>query len=183
MKKVLAVVLAVCMLAAMTVAASAESPITAVGGTDTKTIQGKYVAAESPAYYVTVTWDSMKFDFNPTAQEWDHENHLFKATEAGGEWTVAEGSGNAINVENHSSVPVKAAFSAEKMGASVSGDHSEIGEFSAAELNLIAPTRGVAALPAGAKGSSTYMPKGTLDSTVSEYTDIGVLTVTINAAD
>ena len=183
MKKVLAIVLAVCMLAAMTVAASAESPITAVGGTDSHNIQGKYVAEEATAYYVTVAWDSMKFDFNPTAQEWDHENHLFKATEAGGEWTVAEGSGNTINVENHSSVAVKAAFSAEKMGASVSGDHSEIGTFSNNELNLIAPTRGTVALPEGAKGYATYMPAGTLDSTVTDYSDIGILTVTISAAD
>ena len=183
MKKVLAVVLAVCMLAAMTVAASAESPIEAVGGTDTHNIQGKYVADEPTAYYVTVAWDSMKFDFKPTAQEWDHENHLFKATEAGGEWTVAEGSGNAINVENHSSVAVKAAFSAALNAVPAEGDHSEIGVFSDDALNLIAPTRGNSVLPDGAKGSVTYMPKGTLDSTIDDYSPIGVLTVTISAAD
>lgn len=181
MKKVLAVVLAVCMLAAMTMAASAESPITAVGGTDTHNIQGKYVADELAAYYVTVAWDSMKFDFKPTAQEWDHENHLFKATEAGGQWTVAEGSGNAIKVENHSSVPVKAAFSAALNIVPAAGDHSEIGEFSAAEITLVAPARGNPVLPDDAKGSATYMPKGKLDSTINDYSPIGVLTVTINA--
>ena len=181
MKKVLAVVLAVCMLAAMTVAASAESPITTVGGTDTFNIQGKYAAEDDTAYYVTVAWNSMKFDFKPTTQEWDHTNHLFKASEAGGNWSVAEGSGNKITVENHSSVPVKIVFSAEKTVGSVGGDHSEIGEFSVNELNLIAPTRGVPALPEGAAGSATYMPKGTLDSTVTDYTNIGILTVTLNA--
>ena len=61
------------------------------------------------------------------------------------------------------------------------GDHSEIGEFSAAEITLVAPARGNPVLPDDAKGSATYMPKGKLDSTINDYSPIGVLTVTINA--
>ena len=182
MKKVLAIVLAVCMLAAMTVAASAASPIETVGGTDTHQIYGKYAAEDGTAYYVTVAWGDMKFDYTPTTQVWDHENHLFKEGSAeGGTWTPV-GSGNKISVENHSSVAVNIAFSAAKNGTPAAGDHSEIGTFSKSTLNLIAPTRGVSALPDGAKGEVTYLPGGTLDSTVTDYADIGTLTVTLNAA-
>ncbi len=105
MKKILGLILAIAMMAALSVTAFAAP--TPSEFNDSADVNGKYVAgAQADVYYVDVTWGAMNFTYKADAQTWDPEAHTWIDATTG-TWTA---EGNTITVANHSSVEVTATF-------------------------------------------------------------------------
>ena len=109
MKKVLSIVLAIAMIAAMSVdafAAAGSETLTATGDVEIA-VNGVYVAddeAKIDNYKVIVAWDDFTFTFT-SGETWNVEDHAWDLTEGAGEWTIVDKN---ITVTNHSSLAVTA---------------------------------------------------------------------------
>ena len=105
MKKLFATILAVAMLASVSVTAFAA---TNDGTQDTKiTVNGSYVsgAAGSSVISVDIEWDAMDFTYSVASQgTWNPATHAYDGATAGG-WSD---NTPAITVTNHSNVAVNA---------------------------------------------------------------------------
>ncbi len=117
MKKTISIILAIMMVATLSVSAFA---LTAeeLGALDAVNVYGKYIADSDPGetYVIDVTYGEMKFTYTQTFGEWDANANEYPATY---EWASTS---NTITVVNKSStdVNVSAAFAA-KDGFDVSG--------------------------------------------------------------
>ncbi len=121
MKKVLSLLLAVVMMAAMAVSAFAtnESSLKNDGDSTSFDVSGVYVpATEEPVISVAITWGKMEFTYSAGGNVWHPEDHSSTPTNQG--WSA---EGNDITIVNHSNVGVTAALS---FTAEVSG---VVGEF------------------------------------------------------
>lgn len=125
MKKILCIVLAISMLFAMALTATAalgSSDLGAgtQGGTEKPVnviVNG--VETASTVYYVVISWGSMDFtyDFDEAGRVWDPETHKDVVTEGNKAWEVdtengqvaigAEGVKSEVTVTNHSNAKVK----------------------------------------------------------------------------
>ena len=106
MKKLFATLLAVAMLASVSVTAFAAE--TNYGTQDTEiTVDGSYVsgAAGSSVISVDIEWEDMNFTYSATSEgTWDPATHTYVGAGAGG-WSD---NTPAITVTNHSNVAVNA---------------------------------------------------------------------------
>lgn len=109
MKKLLVVVLALALLCAMPLNASAIT--VGNGGSDSANVKGTYVpgGTSSAVYSVDITWGSMEFTYTAASEgTWNPQTHAYdSATPAA--WSFATGA-NEITVTNHSNAQVTATF-------------------------------------------------------------------------
>lgn len=114
MKKLLALVLSIVLVLAMSVSVAAVDANTTGNELDEKVGTNSTTAAVdvvitgsgdlTAVYSVIVTWQSLNFEFAfSSADEWNPENHTY--TSGGGGWT---NSSSTITVTNHSNVTVRA---------------------------------------------------------------------------
>lgn len=183
MKKILSAILAMTVCAGMGLTAFAESPITAVGGSDSHSVKGTYQAG-SPAdkvYKVDITWGSMEFSYIDADQgTWNPETHAYGGATSG-RWTCEEDS-NKITVVNHSNAAVNAAltFKADNSYNSVTGSFSKADGTKVTSLSL--PTaEAYGSTSAGARTETAFfnITGGKLSSSDSDV-EIGTVIVKIS---
>ena len=165
MKKLFTLVLAIAMIATMSVSAFAA---TSNGGNTTITVKGTYNGSDAAGdtISVDVAWGEMEFTYTPASQgSWDPATHTYKdATTAG--WTA---NGNTITVTNHSDVAITASFTfAKAEGTNVEGS------FTADSLDLNRAEAGSAL--DSQKGEVTFSITG---GSIAATTDLGTITVNI----
>ena len=166
LKKFAVAVLALMLMATQVVPASAE---TVSGKTDSKSIdvKAKYAGGITTpeVYSVDVTWGKMEFTYSASGtHDWDPDN-------TSASWTA---DGNDVTVVNHSNkdVTVNFAYTAAEGYSGVTG------EFSVASDTLDA---GAVGNVDGADSVSTRLTlSGTLASTVTEFTKVGSITVSLS---
>lgn len=111
MKKIFAILLAVAMLATMSVTAFAAESATNDGTSNTTiNVKGNYVAAQGAGEKISVdvAWEGMEFTYTEgAAGEWLPGQHEY-AADATGSWSTNKGK---ITVTNHSNVAVTATLS------------------------------------------------------------------------
>ena len=173
MKKLFAVILAMIIVAAPVTAFAAEDTITNENGSRSIDVQAKYVdgMATPDVYSVDVVWGAMEFIYSASGtRTWDPSNHQYTDSISAG-WSV---SGNTVTVTNHSNKGVGVAFAYVK----ASGFDEVSGAFSVVSDTLAA---GVEGDVTGADSVSTDLTlSGTLSNTVTAYTKVGTVTVTLS---
>lgn len=180
MKKMFAILLAVALVAALSVTAmAADNAAGSLVGNNSKVVQGIYAAgADVDAYKVAITWGDMQFTYAAAQRVWDTENYEWDTTQAAG-WSVVEGKTNTITVVNHSSEDITATFTwtaganYNGIGANFTDDE---GTALAGNALIVGDATGGAAVTEVAK----FMPTGTLADSVNALTDLGTITVAIS---
>lgn len=172
LKKITAAVLALMLIAALAVPTAAE---TVSGNPNSKSVdvKAKYAggAVTPEVYSVDVTWGKMEFTYSVSGtREWDPDTHKYTDnTDAA--WTA---DGNGITVVNHSNMPVNVGFSY----TAVAEFNGVTGAFSVESDTLDA---GIVDNADGADSVSTELTlSGSLASTVSEFTKVGSVTVSLS---
>lgn len=172
MKKLVSFVIAATMVAAMcTTAYAADETLT--NGSKRIDVEAKYEGATStPAVYsVDVSWGAMQFTYSASGtMDWDAASHTYvDNTDAG--WSA---EGNTVTVTNHSNAEITAAFSFLALDAY----ETIMGSFDVESVTLpSAENKAVDA--AELSETASLMLDGTLDSSITDFTKVGVITVTI----
>ncbi len=152
---------------------AADAKIEAKGGTATKDVTASYSAGAGggTVYSVDITWGSMAFTYSAgSSPTWNPTMHTYSSGGTGG-WSS---SGNKITVTNHSNAQVTANLDY----ASETGFTGITGSFDNANMTIdTAVGTEVSAAPTK---TAALTLTGALDSTVSDSTQIGTITVTIN---
>ena len=105
MKRIISVVVAVLLIACLSVSAFATNPITSVPDTDTKDVRVLINSGAATTYKVTIEWESLDFTYNlGGTAEWDPDTHTYTAP-SGGTPSWAKDSAN-VKVTNHSNAAV-----------------------------------------------------------------------------
>lgn len=117
MKKFIAIIAAIAMIATMSVSVFAANDITAIGGTASEEITVNYVEGEEgkrvDVVVVDVAWSDMVFTYTVATEAWNADDLVWE--DATGAWT-----GTAkVAVTNRSSKPVNASveYTADKVAA------------------------------------------------------------------
>lgn len=124
MKKTLTFLLAIAMLAMVSITAfAATNDGSAATGID---VNGEFVAADAPADKISVEikWDEMKFTYTEAQKVWNPKTHQYD--QGDGTWSS---EAKNITVSNHSNIGIKAAFTFK-------GNNGITGSFDNAELTL-----------------------------------------------
>ena len=174
MKKLFTLLLAVLMIATMSVTAFAAETVTTDGGEATIDVKAIYSsAATTPdVISVDVAWGAMEFTYSVGGtHNWDATKHEY-VDNTSAAWTA---SGNTVTVTNHSNVAVKAEliFAAETAYSGITGSFGE-----KATLNLA--TAVDTAKDAAPSDSANLTLSGELANTVSSLTKVGTITVKIS---
>ena len=176
MKKIFSILLAVMMIAAMSVTAfAAELPTDATDDTKSKDVTANYVAGTSAGavYLVEIEWGSMEFTYTAASEgTWDPENHTYDGVTAAS-WTCADGA-DKIKVTNHSNdaVVVDITNSNVTDGITLTWDNASL-ELATADNGV----DGAAGTPTTA--TATLTVSGTLAENTEKVT-IGTVTLTLN---
>lgn len=171
-KKALSVIIALVLMAAMSISAAAANATTGAGTKDID-VSAKYVdgVATETVYSVDVAWDSMEFTYTVSGTKvWNPAKHDYEVSTSDA-WSTEN---NGITVVNHSNAAVKAEFSF----APVESYSSVSGTFSAASLSFPS-AEGKALNAAELTGKTVLTLSGTLDKSVVDMTKVGTVTVTI----
>lgn len=172
MKKLFAIVLAVALIAAMSVTAFAAN-VTANGNTE-KVVTGTFVNEQlTDTYKVDIAWGAMAFNYKIADKTWSTDSHNWIANEnAVAGWVVAAENGNKITLTNHSSQKVTAAF---EYTATIQGTTAT---FSAGdELEIAAP---VAGATAGVEAVTLVTIGGTALTSGQEAVEVGSIAITLS---
>lgn len=168
MKKVLSIVLAIAMIATMSVVsfAAADSKVLDALGTAEVPVAATYAQGEQiDTYKVTVAWDDFTYSFGST-ETWNPNGHTWDLTEGDGEWTIAAKN---ITVTNDSSLDVVATAAYNEGGKGSFTFANNGATVDAWTDNSVAGTATIVATwDAG-------------DLTIQEDTALGTITVTIAA--
>lgn len=137
-------------------------------------VNAKYVdgASSADVYSIDLSWGAMEFTYTTSGTNvWNPETHEYTTTSTS-EWTS---NGNTITVTNHSNKEVTAIFEYESDTA-----YSTVtGTFSVDSIDL--PSAVDKAVDAAElTGEVTFTIGGTLDSTVTDFTKVGTITVTLS---
>lgn len=172
MKKLIAILLAVMMMATLSMSVFAET----VDKSQDITVKGEYEdKTTTPDKIVTdISWGAMEFTYTKSGQmDWDDKNHKYDDNTKGA-WTA---TGNTVTVINHSNVAVVASFKFE-----ADTEYSGItGTFSSPTIELKSAV-GVGTTEAELAtltGTTTLSLSGDLKSGTAEGTTVGTITVTI----
>lgn len=183
MKKIFSILLAVMMIAAMSVTAfAAELPDKATDDAKSKDVTANYVAGESggTVYKVDIEWGSMEFTYTAASEgTWDPETHSYDGATAAS-WTCVTDDdattvdANEIRVTNHSNAAVTVSLAVtdvENDGVTVSCDDV---------LSLATADNGVnGAAGTATTASATVAVTGTLAEST-QSVKIGTITLTLN---
>jgi len=183
MRKIIAILLAILLISAISTTVLAASPITGIGGTDSKDVKGTYQEGQGGAtvYSVDVSWGAMEFTYTDAATgTWNPATHTYSGgTAAAWSWTAES---NKITVTNHSNAAVSAglSFAAGGIGTGIAGSFFSATTGGTAKASLPLATA-VGTAVASAPTDFSYfqitggsVPSGTLNAT------IGAITVTLN---
>ena len=168
MKKLFTILLAVAMLASMSVTAfAADDTVTTDGGSKDISVNAKYVDGVSTPDVISadIEWGAMEFTYSVGGTKvWDAQTHQYTVTGATSGWSE---NGNTVKVTNHSNVDVKATFTydnsktADSTGA-VSLAAGVVGQVSAADYV-----------------TATLKLSGEPSNTMTDFTKVGTITVKI----
>ena len=169
MKKITALILALTLVMSMSITAFA----TTVGtGDQDIDVKGKYLdnSTTPTIYSVDVTWGAMEFTYTESgAMTWNPADHTY--TDSTSATCVA--NGNTVTVTNHSNAEVTASFAFNALTAY----NTVTGSFDIASETLDAGV--VDDYDAADKVVATLTLAGTLAETVTDFTKVGTITVTI----
>lgn len=169
---VMATVLVLLLAALPMNALAAGNTLTGADESRNVDVRAKYVDGTSTpdVYSIDVVWGAMQFTYSSSGtREWDPATHRYTGSITG-TWAA---TGNTVTVTNHSNKAVGVAFSYEK----AAGFDSIGGAFSIGSDTLAA---GVEGNVAGADSVRTELTlSGTLPETVTEFTKIGSVTVSL----
>lgn len=152
---------------------AANTSVDKVNAASTIDVQAKYVGSETTetVYKVDVEWGAMQFTYNASGSKiWNPNTHEYTVNKGGATWT---GSDNKLTVTNHSNaeVTVDFAFAPAAEYAGLGGTFGmQTMKLESAENTLVAEAP---------KGETEFMLNGTLSDTVSQFTTIGEITVTV----
>lgn len=169
MKKIAALILAIAMLMAMSTTAFAA---TITGGDQTIDVEAKYQdnTSSAPVYSVDITWGAMQFTYTESgSMTWNPGNHTYTDSTTAG-WTA---TGNTVTVVNHSNASITASLAFDAFDAY----NTVTGAFDIASKTLKAGE--VDGYDTADKVTATLTLDGTLAETVTKFTKIGKITVTI----
>lgn len=185
MKKRVCLALAVGMIAAMSVTASAEDnkTVSTDSGTATIPVKGTCLAGGS-TISVTIAWEGMEFTYrNGTVGNWDATEHKYE-NDAGAGWSADKGK---ITITNHSADGVTAGFSwkqNENIAGTITGVFSVDGTaLQSSETELESANQAKyqqqsedGTYPAPTKTVEFGITGGAIDK---DYENLGTITVTI----
>lgn len=172
MKKTAIAILALMLIAAQAVTASAET-VTGKNSTKSIDVKAKYTSGITTpdVYSVDVTWGKMEFTYSAAGtRDWDPATHTY-IDKTSASWNA---DGNDVTVVNHSNKDVNVNFAY----ASDSSFNGVTGQFTVATDTLSA---GAVGNPEGADSVSTELNlSGTLSNTVAEFTKVGSITISLS---
>lgn len=178
-KKLTAVAMTGMMVFGMGTSVCAASPITQIGGADTKDVKATYATnqAAQTVYSVDIAWGDMQYTYTvPSEGTWNPEKHQFDGALGAGVWSCSDGA-DKVKVTNHSNAAVKAAFTYE-----AESDYQSInGSFDKQDATL--QTAEGTAVSKAPTYTATLSLSGALKKNVQAPTKIGTATVTLNAVD
>lgn len=169
MKKIAALILAIAMLMAMSTTAFAATITT---GDQTIDVEAKYQdnTSSAPVYSVDITWGAMQFTYTESgSMTWNPNDHTYTDSTTAS-WSA---SGNTVTVVNHSNASVTASFAFEALDAY----NTVTGVFDTASKNL--KEGEIDGYDTADKVTTTLTLGGSLAETVTGFTKIGKITVTI----
>lgn len=186
MKKVITTILALAMVSAMSINAFAAtelntSPAAKKGEGEYEIgVNAKYVDGISTGETVSVDieWGKMEFTYSVGGtKEWNADSHTYTVKNGTSAWTE---SGNTITLTNHSNVDVKATFTYTDNANKLTGSFTY-------NNNKTADTNGAIALTKAIENNTvdvdnvtaTLKLSGTPDSTLTDFTKVGKVTVKI----
>ena len=182
MKKLFTILLAVAMLASMSVTAfAADDTVTTDGGSKEISVNAKYVDEGTTPEVISadIEWGAMEFTYSVGGVKvWDAQTHQYTVTDATGGWSE---NGNTVKVTNHSNVDVKATFTyAAENGNTLTGAFTY-------DNSKTADSTGAVSLAAGVVGqvsaadyvTATLKLSGTPSDTMTNFTKVGTVTVKI----
>ncbi|MBQ8174974.1 MAG: hypothetical protein IJ009_06175 [Clostridia bacterium] len=175
MKKLITILLAVAMMATLSVTAfAAESELNNDKKTETIDVKAKYTSGVTDAgtiYSVDLSWESMEFTYSASGKNtWNPDTHKYEVVDEGGAWNH---STSTITVTNHSNAEVTAKFTfAPVAGGTVTGSFNN--------TSVVLPSAENKATDATElTGTSTFTIGGSVDSAQTEFAKVGTITVTI----
>ena len=170
MKKLIAVLMAIAMIAALSVTAFAAT-ITELAD-QTIEVNGTFVGyTQEDEYNLTIGWGDMEFTYAQATQQWDEVNHKWIAKDAAA-WTA---EGNTITLKNDSSAAVEAEFTFDTEVEDL------VAEFTCDTDNVFAEDVLTMAVAAADQEAATYTVTMTLSGDV-EFADgvIGEIIVALS---
>lgn len=185
MKKFIAIIAAIALIATMSVAAFADNcglttapyTTTPVDGVhnNTHTVEVELTGDITNVICVNVEWGAMQFTFDGD-MKWDPHTLEYKAIGNEGKFECADAADD-ITVTNSSDVPVTVSFAYTPDGK---GDVS--GSFSAASLDFAAVTQKDDVATRPATQTTTFIPAGSPTIIDGEMVVVGNITVEVAAA-
>lgn len=172
MKKFFALLLAVMMMATMSVSAFAAE-VTEDGGTSDIDVKATYQdGVTTPSKIsVNVSWEAMEFTYSISGTKtWDEKEHDYIEN-----ITRSWSEGKTVTVTNHSNSAIKVEFDFKTDAAY----NTVYGSFDNPSINLPS-AEGQAPTASDLTGTSTLTLKGSLSSSVTTSTKIGTITVKIS---
>lgn len=170
MKKLASILLALILV--MSLGATAFAATTVGTGDQSIDVEAKYQdnTTSATVYSVDIAWGAMKFTYTESgAMTWNPADHTYtSATTAG--WTA---DGNTVTVTNHSNAAVTASFAF----AALDAYKTVTGSFDVASKTLEAGK--VNGYDSADNVTATLTLGGALTNTVTDFTKIGTVTVTI----
>lgn len=186
MKKLLTILLAVAMLATMSLSAFAATELTTSPSNNNGAgeydigVKAKYVDGISTGETVSVDieWGKMEFTYSVGGtKEWNADSHTYTVKDPTAAWTE---SGNTITLTNHSNVDVKATFTytdnENKLTGSFTYDNDKTADINGA-ISLTKATENDTVNVD--KVNATLKLTGTPDNTLTDFTKVGKVTVKI----
>ncbi|MDO5558346.1 MAG: hypothetical protein Q4F95_01975 [Oscillospiraceae bacterium] len=175
MKKIVSLVLTAAMVLStgkISAFAATQTELTSVNGD----VNAQYVPGDHTATYsLDITWGAMQFDYNVN-EAWNTQSHKWEPNDPA--WSVKNDS-NTVTVKNNSSVAVDAVFSFANKDEynTVSGSFACTSqEFTANKLSMEIAAEDTAAT----EHIVTFMPSGSIPSSVENYTNVGTITITLS---
>lgn len=175
MKKLFAIILAVAMIATMSVTAfAAEAELNNEKKSESVEVTAKYASGVTDAgtvYNVDLSWESMEFTYTAAGvNTWNPDNHRYEVVGAGGAWNHTT---SVITATNHSNAAVKVSFKFDAIeGGTVTGS------FNNTSIDL--PSAVDKAMNASElTGTSTFTIGGTVSADQTAFEKVGTITITI----
>ena len=136
-------------------------------------VKAKYVDSVTGGEVISIDleWGAMEFTYTESGTKtWNPATHTYDVSTST-EWAA---SGNTISLTNHSNAAVTASFAYAK----ATGFDAVTGAFSNASVNLPS-AEGKAVDASDLKSTVTFNLAGTLDSSATDFTQVGTITVTL----
>ncbi len=189
MKKFFAILLAVALMASMSISAFAATELTTSpaenkgAGEYEIGVKAKYNngVGTSETVSVDIEWGKMEFTYSVGGtKEWNADSHTYTVKNGTSAWTE---SGNTITLTNHSNVDVKATFTytdnannANKLTGNFTYDNNKTADANGAITLTKATENDTVNVD---KVTATLKLSGTPDSTLTDFTKVGNVTVKI----